>query len=686
MAPIRLLDESIAQKIAAGEVVERPASVVKELVENAIDAGSTFITVEIVEGGIQRIRVTDNGCGIPADEVPLAFERHATSKIATMDDLYAISHMGFRGEALYSIAAVSRLELTTKPPEQANGLRYAIHGGKPAGSSAFGCPDGTTIIIADLFYNTPARLKFLAKPAVEAGYVGSAISRLILSNPGVSIKFISSGKVLYHSAGDASLKNAVYTVHGRDIAAGLIPVRQHIGSLGVEGFLFPPSAARGNRGAQLLVVNGRAVTHGPVSGIVERLVGGLVDSRRFPGYVFALALPFGDVDVNVHPNKLQVRFANEHQIRQLIEVAVSKALEQHLRRPLQWSFDQSAAANDSVADATGHLERAPDSEPANPSPLTAIAPVVTSSLSAGDTHNPISPSYEKKEQSAEPTSAYVPDPVLPDDEIVAIKPIIKPAAVSPAAATLAPKAAPKETLDEAVSRYAAQVNLLTGHLPALDQPLPLQQKPSIPAVPVPSPEQQKIIAGPSLRVIGQTFDTYLLAQLDDKLLMIDQHAAHERLWYERYRAAIGGSQPCSQRLLIAQVVQLSHEMKAVLEENLDTLTRLGFEIEEYGRLTYRVNAVPFLLGQPQVQDFLLQVLDALYDDRSARTLELKEEKIMSMACKRAVKGGDRLDPAELQALVSILSREDVPLTCPHGRPFVLIMSRHDMERQFRRVK
>ena len=245
---------------------------------------------------------------------------------------------------------------------------------------------------------------------------------------------------------------------------------------------------------------------------------------------------------------------------------------------------------------------------------------------------------------------------------------------------------PPETLEQTVSRFAGHVSLLTGRpSPALAD-MPLQQRPSIPNVASQAEQQAALSTAPALRVIGQVFDTYMLAQHGDSLLILDQHAAHERLWYEKYRAALSGAQPCSQRLLIAQVIQLSHEMKAVLDDNLDTLTRLGFEIEEYGRLTYRVNAVPFILGQPQVQDFLMQVLDSLAEDRSIRTEELKEERIMSMACKRAVKGGDRLTNAELVALADILSHEDVPLTCPHGRPFVIVMDRHSIERQFRRVK
>ncbi len=668
MAPIRLLEESIAQKIAAGEVVERPASVVKELVENAIDAGSTFVTVEIQEGGIQRIRVTDNGCGIPAAEVPLAFERHATSKIATLDDLYAISHMGFRGEALYSIAAVSRLELTTKPAEQSAGMRFVMHGGKAVNHSEFGCPDGTTIVVADLFYNTPARLKFLAKPSVEAGYVGSVMSRLILSNPQVSLKFISNGKVTYHSAGDGSLKSAIYTIHGRDIAAGLIPVRQHIGNLGVEGFLFPPSAARGNRGAQLLVVNGRAVTHGAVSAIVERLVGGLADSRRFPGYVLGLTLPFGEVDVNVHPNKLQVRFANEHQIRQLIEIAVSKALAQHTREPIAWAF--------------------PAPEPAEPGDRPGTTMSAGLEIEPGIDVLPNASAAQSEQAPATVQREPAASIVSPPTETLTRKPVFVSAGPKPAPQAMPPRnvAPPPETLEQTVSRFAGQVSLLTGRPSSALTDMPLQQRPSIPNVASQAEQQAAFTAAPALRVIGQVFDTYMLAQHGDSLLILDQHAAHERLWYEKYRSALSGAHPCSQRLLIAQVIQLSHEMKAVLDDNLDTLTRLGFEIEEYGRLTYRVSAVPFILGQPQVQDFLMQVLDSLAEDRSTRAEELKQEKIMSMACKRAVKGGDRLDSAELKALADILSREDVPLTCPHGRPFVIVMDRHSIERQFRRVK
>lgn len=629
MPQIHLLDESIAQKIAAGEVVERPASVVKELLENSIDAGSTFVTVEIKEGGVEHIRITDNGCGIAAAEVELAFLRHATSKIQTLQDLYNITQMGFRGEALYSVAAVSRLELTTKPAAQSAGVRLTIHGGKKISLNEFGCPDGTTIVIGDLFYNTPARLKFLNKPPVEASYVSAIVTRHILANPGISIKFINNGKVFYHSAGDGNLKNAVYAIFGKEVAQGLIPIEQDAGGLMVSGYLFAAADAGGNRGRQMLIVNGRPVNHPAISAIVERIHAGLTDGKKFPGYVMNLALPPAEVDVNVHPNKLQVRFANEYQVKQTIEVAISKAIERLKGQPLLWSFPVDPK------EPSGRRE-GPGEEVRNGQASVSL---------------PIARSVETVAESVDRLKDSI-------------------------------RAAMGGSMIAAVGLQPAQ--------------MPLMQRPSIPYVApqhdIPgSPENADTIAppaepAPAVRVIGQVFDSYALLEFEDKLLIVDQHAAHERLLYERYYDRLRTAGTCSQKLLIPQVISLPHEMKAILDDNIPVLHSLGFELEEYGKLSYQVRAVPFILGQPQLQDFLFEVLDVLAEDRALRTEELKKERVMSMACKKAVKAGDRLTGNELSTLSAIIAAEDMPLTCPHGRPFVIILDRKSMEKQFRRVK
>jgi DNA mismatch repair protein MutL len=623
MAQIHLLDESIAQKIAAGEVVERPASVVKELVENAIDAGSTFTTVEIAEGGVERIRVTDNGCGIPAGEVELAFLRHATSKIQDLQDLYNITQMGFRGEALYSIAAVSKLELTTKPAAQASGVRLVMQGGRRASMSEYGCPDGTTIVVSDLFFNTPARLKFLNKAGVEAGYVSSIVVRHILANPGVSIKFITNDKVIYHSAGDGSLKNAIYTIYGKETVQGLLPVELADGGITVSGYLFAPSEATGNRSRQMLIVNGRPVNNFAVSSIVERAYSGMTDAKRFPGYVLGISLAPADVDVNVHPNKLQVRFTDEYKVKQAVEVAVSKSVEKLKGQPLLWAFP---AREDEKK--TGEAEQADTVE---------------------------------NTQGVQNTRGMPSEPV--------------------------------ESIGETVDRLRESVRMTLGAagLPGIPAQQPsLMQRPSIPNIaagmPVEQLEQATMAEKAAVRTIGQVFETYALLEYEDKLLIVDQHAAHERLYYERFLERQKKAEPCSQKLLIPQVVNVSYEVKAVLDANIALLENLGFELEEYGRLSWQVRAVPFILGQPQAQDVIFEVVDILSDDRAVRSEELKREKLMSMACKKAVKAGDRLSASELAELVKIISAEDMPLTCPHGRPFVIILDRKSMEKQFRRTK
>lgn len=650
MPCIKLLDESIAQKIAAGEVVERPYSVVKELIENSVDAGSTFITVEIKEGGIDSIRVTDNGCGIPADEVELAFLRHATSKIQSLDDLYNIQHMGFRGEALYSIAAVSKLELTTKPAQQASGTRLLIHGGNKISLDDYGCPDGTTIIVSNIFYNTPARLKFLNKPGIEAGAVGSSVVRHILANPGISVKFISNDKVIYHSTGDGNLKNAIYTIFGKEIAKGLIPVEDDNSKIAISGYLFAPADAFSNRSRQMLMVNQRPVNNFTVSAIIERIYGGLTDSKRFPGYVINISLPPADVDVNVHPNKLQVRFANEYEVRQAVEFAASKAIEKFKNQPVIWAFTKEAKEETNSSEGYGESDnKPPEAENEMQSPIIA--------------------------KSSIPTIQCPP-------QAKAVEPVQKNNIYSPV-----------ETISETVGRYTESLRATMGMAPAGlpkagEAQLTLMQRPSIANTTIEQANYKnaEIPVKSSARIIGQVFDTYALLEADEKLLIIDQHAAHERLLFEKYTGRLKNAEPCKQKLLIPQVINVSYEVKQSLDENIDLLESIGFEIEEYGRLSYQIRAVPFILGQPQVQDFIFEILEILSDDRSLHTEELKKEKLMSMACKKAVKAGDKLTESELATLTELIAAEDIPLTCPHGRPFVIILDKKSMDKQFRRIK
>ncbi len=640
MAHIHLLEESIAQKIAAGEVVERPSSVIKELVENSIDAGSTFVTVEIREGGIESLRVTDNGGGIAADEVELAFLRHATSKIQKLDDLYNIQQLGFRGEALYSVAAVSKLEITTKPAAQPAGVRMVIHGGQKQSLTDYGCPDGTTILVRNLFYNTPARLKFLAKPSTEAGYVSSTLLRLILANPAVSIKFISNDKVIYHSTGDGNLVNAIYTIFGREIADGLLPVERHTETMSLQGALFAPANARGNRGHQILMVNGRNITHYGFAAIVERLYGGTLESKRYPGFVLNLNVPAGEVDVNVHPNKLQVRFVNEPAVKYLLETAVSQALERLKAQTIPWS----------------PLQRELQQE---------VREMVSQPMQQAITK-------EEVPQVALPFASFVP-PVGGD-----------------AAREEQPPTQRTESVSETVSRLTESVQAAlrsSGWSGRAATPTTLMQRPSIPNTAAQQPPAQEPFLPPQeeITLLGQAFGVYAVLQAGDKLFIIDQHAAHERLWYDRYLTRLERQETVSQKLLVPQTIQVTFEAKAIIDENLELLAQLGFEVEEYGRLSYQIRAVPMILGQPQVQDLLLNIVDLLADDRSVRTVELKREKIMSMACKRAVKAGDRLTNDELKTLLGLIRAEGTPLTCPHGRPFALAMEKSALDRHFKRT-
>lgn len=658
MAQIRLLSEQIAQKIAAGEVVERPASVIKELVENSIDAGSTFITVEIKEGGIRSIRVTDNGCGIAADEVKLAFLRHATSKIYELDDLYRIQQMGFRGEALYSIAAVSRLEIITKPAAQAYGRRMMIEGGKITKLEDYGCPDGTSITVNDLFFNTPARLKFLSSPNTEAAAISSILAKLILGNPGISIKFIHNQRVIYHSAGDGNLQNTVYAVYGRDIAAGMLPVEECAGEYAVYGLIGKADNTRSSRAQQVLLVNRRPVNHFPFSRMIEDLYGGALPAKRYPVFVLNIMLPPAQVDVNVHPNKLQVRFSDERRLRGILQSAVSKTL----------GLQESQAIALEIPETPLPDRGQNKTEVFQPRPIST-SPVV----SPENTPSRASQARAKVEEPGQnesvatfhplhdaPRPEHAPDAPTMEQSVEQMRNILKSAIVG---------SDPHQTHLE-IWRTLAQTPVLREAA----------------TIPNTATEQTRILDEAPPKILGQLFDAYILIETPQGLYIIDQHAAHERLLYDRLLQRMSDKKTCSQNLLIPQTIDLSYEEFEVLEANLPLFEELGFVCEAYGRLCYQIRAVPFVLGQPQVESFFRDILYMLLRDKTVSNAQLKKEKLMSMACRKAVKAGDKLSDENLKELLHIVAQEKTPLTCPHGRPFVLLMEKANIDRHFKRIK
>jgi len=661
---IQVLADEVARQIAAGEVVERPSAVVKELVENAIDAGSTMITVEIEDGGKKSIRVSDNGCGIAREDVPLAFVRHATSKISSLEDLYRISHMGFRGEALYSIAAVSKVELTTKRREDEAGLRVTNEGGELGPIVDAGCPDGTTIWVRELFYNTPARLKFLRSGQSEAGAVGSVMSRLILANPSVSFRFISHGKTVYHSQGDGSLRNAVYSVLGREIAAHMVEVKGEEGGIRVEGCVGEPVVSRGNRTFEMLYVNGRPVNNPMISKAVENAYGTTLMSQKFPVFVLNISMPYEWVDVNVHPNKLQVRFAQDQQVFYAVQSCVRRALSSAEQKPVDMQLKMPVKAE--------------------PAPVQPVQPVM--------------PKQEIKPVIKPQSEVKISEDAKPEENTghVLFRPTIRPAVQKAEPVRDEPREIPeairpRETVQRAVEEYRAKVMGENQSAFAYTQLLKKAEKPALAqdtsiAKKEAEAEQTQMegLRLPEGKLCGVVFNTYALIEAGDEIYFVDQHAAHERLLYDKYMRQLEQGEVISQQLLVPQTLEVTYYQKETIEENEELFTKLGFEIEPFGRNSYQIRAVPVFLGQAQQTGFFVEVLDALHS-QVGNNRDERQRAVMQMACKGAVKGGEPLSQKEIEELLTVLRGEDTPLSCPHGRPICMRLTKRELEKQFKRI-
>lgn len=627
MAKIQVLDTQTANRIAAGEVVERPASVAKELLENALDAGATAVTLEIREGGIAYLRVTDNGCGIAPEDCRVAFERHATSKIRSGDDLSRIGTLGFRGEALPSIASVARVELTTRVKDAVAGVKLVMEGGQLQDVREAGCPQGTTFVVKDLFFNTPVRRKFLKRAATEAGYVADVATELALSRPDIAVRFVNNGKPVFQTVGNGDLRSVIYVLHGREVSSGVLPFEGGVGATRVSGYVGVGSLARGNRNYEYFFVNGRCIRNAQLSAAVENACRERVMIGKYPYCVLNLTVPLDAVDVNVHPNKLEVRFKDDFPIRENVQAIVETA------------FAQSAE------------------------PLREVAP-------------------------AQEESKVIPQPIQPE-KTAAPKPeqlsMTQPAA---APAFMAPRPQPA-TASKALHIHESPVSAMhmTSAMPWSD--------PTPPAKPVQPPQEVRRAEPPAqpLRVepigttaiiIGQLFSTYLLVQRDDKLLIIDQHAAHERILYERFRQEVD-ERKRSQPMLVPYLFTASMREETLLNENLDKLNSMGFEIEPFGERTFRVTAVPMLLGAPQAKDFFVELLDRIESLASLETRDIKRDALVQMACKKAIKAGDALSQQEVNTLLALIAGEEMP-TCPHGRPIIIPITKHELERKFKRIQ
>ena len=686
MAVIHILDKHTAELIAAGEVVERPASVVKELLENSIDAGATKVAVTIERGGVSLIQVADNGSGIEAEYISTAFIRHATSKIQTQEDLESIHTLGFRGEALASIASVARVEVLTRTEPDEFACCYRIEGGEELGMEPGARPIGTTISVRDLFYNTPARMKFLKKDSSEGTFVGETVSRIALSHPEVSVSFIREGKLLYKTPGDGDLRSAVYAVLGKEFARDLLPVKTSIGNYSVSGLITPPRACRASRGMQFFFINGRFVKNRTMMAAMENAYRGTLMQGKFPGCVLMLDMPAQLVDVNVHPAKTEVRFARENDVFDAVYGAVKNALGQPGGGEQQFQFAAGQSAEKESAKQPAAQPKA--AKKAFNFTVKQDDFTVKMEPKKAETGG-IWPVLPKKEEPLEPIVT------VPDEEDAPrisrvwqsgpssfAKPVGEGFHSEPV--PLAKYAGPEETAEEPAGQWGA----------AAVQPVP-QPEPeesvgqtvfAEPATEPQEPRQQTMEpeqTSQPLQYVGEVFKTYIITQRGQEMCLIDKHAAHERILYERLAADYG--KVSSQLLLAPVTVNLSAEEKNAILEHEALLRDAGVETEDFGGSTVLVRSVPADVETPDVEGLICELAAKLARGSRDALSEKTEWVLHSIACRAAIKAGDRTASAELMHLAQDILDGKVPPFCPHGRPVVLKLTKKELEKQFGRI-
>lgn len=647
MPNIAILNQETIDKIAAGEVVERPCSVVKELVENAIDAGSTAITVEIKEGGISFIRITDNGCGIERDQVAVAFYRHSTSKIRSAEDLLTVKSLGFRGEALSSISAVARVELITKTYDELTGTRYVIEGSKELSNEEIGAPDGTTFIVKDLFYNVPARRKFLKTAQTEGSYISDMVEKLALSHPDISFKFINNNQTKLHTSGNGNRKDIIYHIFGREISSSLLEVKHECEYFKVEGFIGKPVITRGNRNYENYFINGRYVKSNILSRAIEEAYKSFLMQHQYPFTVLYFTF-FSELDVNVHPTKMELRFDNNNEI--YVELC------------------------DTIYAILSHKEMIPE-VPVDSTP--------TPKKIVHEYKEPIPEPFEKRRinevRAAESRSVYGQSVTSAATETVAKAPAVNEqltdntsklqTAKASASALVAGTGNSAELAPETSAAYEpAQV--VTGTQQTLG-------------------DYDKVFLTESAKkqfsIIGQLFKTYWLIEFEDKLYIIDQHAAHEKVLYEKTMARLANKDFTSQRISPPIVMTLDARESEMLEKYRQQIEQFGYEVEHFGGKEYMISAIPDNLFHIDMKDLFIEMLDDFSNTTGRQTPDIITEKVASMSCKAAVKGNDKLTLPEINELIDELLSLDNPYNCPHGRPTIISMSKYEIEKKFKRI-
>ena len=689
MPHIQQLDSHVADLIAAGEVVERPASVVKELVENAIDAGSTAVVVEIRRGGMGLIRVTDNGCGIAPAELPTAFLRHATSKLRTEADLGKIGTLGFRGEALAAISAVSRVDILTRQPGTAEGASLHLEGGIPGQVEAAGAPEGTTITVRDLFYNTPARLKFMRKDSAETAAVNGLMQHLALSHPDISFKFIKDGAEALLTPGDGKLESAVYAALGRDFARGLVPVSGSGGDIAVSGFVTAPLMGRGSRSMQVFFVNGRFIKSQLLTAALEEGYRNQIMKGKFPGCVLSVTLPVTSVDVNVHPAKTQVKFAREHDVFDAVYHTVLDALDRTgvpAAAPAKEPPLAAASRQDFFQTMDAKTFRQGGGKPAS-QPAAPVRPAWNTELRASarvaDSGRTAFYQAKRAEPAAQSALGRAPSSVTapPERQQTPPAPAYRGALGQPPSSVTAPLA---ERTAPTVTRSPSPASAPAEEAPAESAP-----RPFVPAIP---PEQLKLTEDlpgqtaletkePPWRIAGEVLRTYIICESADGCVwLIDKHAAHERINFDKLKNT--QEPPMRQTLLAPIAAELSREDGALLLENLPLLEQFGFACEDFGGGALLVREVPADIDAADTVSTLEEFAECLRTGRSPD--EKRENLLHTMACKAAIKGGWVSDPAELRVLVDRVQSGEIKY-CPHGRPVAVKLTKYELEKMFHRA-
>ena len=667
MPEIQLLDQATINQIAAGEVIDRPSSVVKELLENAIDAKATAITVEIKDGGISFIRITDNGCGIEKDQVRKAFLRHATSKLHTIDDLLDIGSLGFRGEALSSIAAIAQVELISKPPEAMLGISYQIEDGEEKSLTQIGAPDGTTILVRNLFYHVPARKKFLKTAATEGNYINQLMENMAMLRPDISMRFINGGQNKLYTSGNGRLKDLIYTIYGREISSNVLEINYECPLFAVTGYIGKPIISRGNRTFENYYINGRFVKSRLIAAAIEQAYKPFMMQHRYPFTVLHIKIKPELIDVNVHPAKMEVRFQQENEIYELLAGAIENTLRGK-------EFIPDVSDDGKAEKKVQEKQKLP--EPFEQRRLQAMKEIIPPPPAEHKTQNEQKPSAEHKTQSEQKLPRNEEQPKVPSK---LSEPVCE------------YKAEKKQTIKDSDSKWesASGIHKRIGQ----DVSQTVNQMPTQPEQKLEKPEQQTLFTEPLLsekarihhRLIGQLFDTYWLIQYGNQLYIMDQHAAHEKVNYERLMEAYRKKERITQFVSPPMVISLTRAEEAILEEFKSEFERIGFTIEPYGGREYAISEIPANLYGINKKDLFLEMLSDLEDRGSMQPSELIASKLASMSCKAAIKGGQKISFQEADALVSQLLTLENPYACPHGRPTIITMTKYELEKKFKRI-